>query len=203
MTRFRKGSARHWATAGFWLVLLCAPAGVLATDAGDRIGVPGPIRFGDTEFALQWTSNPSPELYKQEYVPAGQRVQRYDSMLLIDVRPLGADVAQTVRAMVEQINARKATDPVANFDVLVNDAGDEVLLDFMLSAPDASGIVVEWNAYRYARGPDGQGTTMVGISRRGYGDAAREFIEDLKARRAQDIGTLAALRPLEIKLTPR
>ena len=111
-----------------WLALLLAPIAAVAADAADRIGVPGPIRFGDTEFALQWVSNPSPELYKQEYVPAGQRVERYDSMLMIDVRPLGADLAQTARAMIEQIEARKATDPVANFEGLVNEAGDEVLL---------------------------------------------------------------------------
>ncbi|MDR6992661.1 hypothetical protein [Luteimonas sp. 3794] len=203
MPRFRVNSPRHWATAAVWLVLLCVPFGAVAADIADRIGVPGPIRFDDTEFALQWTSNPSAELYKQEYVPAGQRVQRYDSMVVIDVRPLGADVAQTVRAMIELINARKATDPVANFDLLVNEAGDEVLLDFLMSAPDASGIVVEWNAYRYFRGPDGQGTTMVGISRRAYGDAARDFVADLKARRVQDIETLAALAPFEIRLQLR
>lgn len=183
-----------------WLALLLAPIAALAADAADRIGVPGPIRFGDTEFALQWVSNPSPELYKQEYVPAGQRVERYDSMLMLDVRPLGADLAQTARAMIEQIEARKTTDPVANFEVLVNEAGDEVLLDFLLSAPDASGVIVEWNAYRYRRGPGGQGTTMVGISRRGYGDAARGFLVDLKTRRAQDIATLSALPRFEIRL---
>lgn len=108
-----------------WLALLLAPVAAVAADPTDRIGVPGPIRFGDTEFALQWVSNPSPELYKQEYVPAGQRVERYDSMLLIDVRPAGADLAQTARAMIEQIEARKARDPVANVEVLVNEAGDE------------------------------------------------------------------------------
>lgn len=115
-----------------WLALLLAAVAAVAADPTDRIGVPGPIRFADTEFALQWVSNPSPELYKQEYVPAGQRVECCDSMLLIDVRPVGADLAQTARAMIEQIEARKARDPVANVEVLVDEAGDEVLLDFLL-----------------------------------------------------------------------
>lgn len=203
MRHFRRDIPKRWAIAVWWLVLLCAPAGVLAVDATDRIGVPGPIRFGDTDFALQWVSTSSAELYKQEYVPAGQRVQRYDSMVLIDVRPVGAGVVQTVRAMIEQIDARKATDPVANYDVLVNEAGDEILLDFVMSARDASGLIVEWNAYRYFPGPGGQGTTVIAISRRGYDDAARDFLVDLKTRRQQDISTLSALQPFDIKLPDR
>ena len=183
-----------------WLALLLAPITAVAAVATDRIGIPGPVRFGDTKFALQRVSNPSPQLYRQEYVPAGQRVERYDSMLMIGVRLLGADLAQTARAMIEQIEARKATDPVANVEVLVNEAGDEVLLDFLLSTPDASGVIVEWNAYRYRRGPGGLGTTMVGISRRGYGDAARGFLVDPNTRRAQDIAALSALPWFEIRL---
>lgn len=159
MSRRQRTTSQRAAVVLSWLVMLCLSAGALAVDAVDRIGVPGPIRFGKTDFALQWTSNPPPELYKQEYVPAGQRVQRDDSMILIDVRPVGAGVAQTAAVMVEQIDGRKATDPVANVELLVNDAGDEVLLDFLISASDPSGIIVDWNAYRYVRGPDGQGTT--------------------------------------------
>jgi len=203
MRRFRKDIPKCWAIALWWLVLLCAPAGVLAVDVADRIGVPGPIRFGDTDFALQWVSTPSAELYKQEYVPTGQRVQRYDSMVVINVRPVGAGVVETVRAMIEQIDARKATDPVANYDVLVNDAGDQILLDFVVSARDASGFIVEWNAYRYFPGPGGQGTSVVAISRRGYDDAARDFLVDLKTRRQQDISTLSALQPFDIRLPDR
>lgn len=203
MTRFNQYARRRWTAAVCGFVLLCATSGLLAADNADRIGVPGPIRFGDTDFALQWTSNPSPGLYKQEYVPAGQRVERYASMVLIDVRPLGGDVAQTARAMIGQIDARKTSDPVANFDVIVNDAGDEVLLDFVLSASDASGAIVEWNAYRYFPGPGGQGTTMLGISRRAYGDAVRDFLVELKVRRPQDIRTLSALRAFDIALPER
>ena len=44
---------------------------------------------------------------------------------------------------------------------------------------------------------------MVGISRRGYGDAARGFLVDLKTRRAQDIATLSALPRFEIRLPAR
>lgn len=203
MRRFDQHARRRWIMAVWGCILLCATFGVLAAGKEDRIGVPGPIGFGDTEFVLQWSSNPSPELYKQEYVPAGQRVERYESMVLIDVRPLGAGVAEAVRAMIEQINVRKASDPVVNFDVIVNEAGDEVLLDFVMSSSDASGVIVEWNAYRYAPGPGGQGTTMVGISRRGYDEAARDFLVELKTRRAQDIRILSALQPFDIELPAR
>ena len=51
--------------------------------------------------------------------------------------------------------------------------------------------------------PGGQGTTVIAISRRGYDDAARDFLVDLKTRRQQDIGTLSALQPFDITLPDR
>jgi hypothetical protein len=167
----------------------------------ERLDVPGPIRFGDTDFALSWSSNPSPELFKQEYLPAGQDPERYDSMVMLDLRPNGANAAQMAAGMIEQLKARKASDPIANYDLLANTESGEVLLDFLISAPDPKdGLLVEWNAYRYVTEADGTGTRMLGISRRAYGDVAvRAFLVALKETRPRDIAALAKLPLPDVK----
>ncbi len=161
----------------------------------DRIGVPGPIRFAGRAYALAWSSNPSPQVFKQEYVPAGQQVETYTDMLLIDLRPGTAGARDAAAAMARSLEQRKATDPVANFELLEDKAGKEILLDFLLSARDAKGeVIVEWNAYRYRDTADGRGSVMFGISRRAYGDAqARAFLVGLKTQRLRDRDALTAL----------
>lgn len=202
MTFFRFPTLRAAAMVfGFAFSAVLAPAALAQTAAHaahgapvERLGIPGPIRFGGTSYALTWTSKPSAELYKQEYLPAGQTVERYDSMLMVDLRPTGGTAAQSAAAMVETLKARKATDPIVNHDLLLKEDGTGALLDFVMSARDASGVILEWNAYRYTATSDGRGTQMIGISRRAYGDtAARALLTGLKASRTKDIDALARM----------
>ncbi|HYM87460.1 MAG TPA: hypothetical protein VET30_12095, partial [Pseudoxanthomonas sp.] len=117
----------------------------------ERIGVPGPIKFGAQSFALAWTSHPVPTQYKQEYLPAGETVDRYSSMLMIDVTTSATTAKALAGKMIESLKARKATDPVVNYDVISNPASGELILDFVLSATGADGKdIIEWNAYRYS-----------------------------------------------------
>lgn len=160
----------------------------------ERLGIPGPIRFGDASYALSWTSHPSADLFKQEYLPKGQDAERYTSMVMIDLHPAGGRAVLAATAMVETLKARKAADPVVNYDLLFKEDGSGALLDFVLSDQSASGVILEWNAYRYTNTPDGLGWQMVGISRRAYGDAAaRALLTGLKESRARDIDMLAKL----------
>lgn len=199
----------------FCLVLAITPAAFADTPARaapvaaapgaviERLGVPGPINFAGRRFALAWSSNPDGHLYKQEYVPAGQQVETFRDMMVIDVRHGTAGARETAKAMADSLEQRKATDPVARFELLEENGGKGMLLDFLMSARDAQGqVIIEWNAYRYADTPDGRGTTMIGISRRAYGDAqAREFLAALKTQRVRDRDALAAL-VVPVKVPP-
>jgi hypothetical protein len=155
--------------------------------------VPGPIRFGTKSFALAWTSRPVPTQYKQEYLPAGETVDRYSSMLMIDVTTSATTAKALAGKMIESLKARKATDPMVNYDVISNPATGELILDFVLSATGADGKdIVEWNAYRYSS--QGKGVRMVGISRRAYGAKVDPFLRnELGKLRTRDIATLSAL----------
>lgn len=162
----------------------------------DAVGVPGPLMFEGESFDLAWTSHPTETFYKQEYVPAGQTVEAYDAMFMIDVLVDGPTPDVAANTMVQSLTERKTTDPVVNFEVIKNEATGEVILDFTLSSDDGQTLIVEWNAYRYV--PVDGGLAMFGISRRGYDDGATDFLTELKATRTSGIQALAEMELPEV-----
>lgn len=185
----------------FVLVLLLGAAPSRAEAPVERLGVPGPLRLDGQTFHFAWSSHPFPHFYKQEYLPEGQALPGYDQMLMIDVLLGEAGPRELLGAKLEELEARKAADPLVNYDWLAKDDGSAYLLDFVLSGRTASGeLIVEWNAYRYEALPGG--AVMLGISRRGYGDeGVRDFLaEELKPRRQAWISELAGLEMPPIAL---
>lgn len=171
------------------------PSDAPSEKAVERLGVPGPIAFNDETYVLAWSSHPEAGLYKQEYLQAGEPADRFSSMVMIDLRSDGPAAIQMAQGIATQIAARKDADPVANYDTIVNPETKEVIIDFLLSAKDADGVqIVEWSAHRYTTQPDGTGTVLVGNTRRGYGEAAIDFLKSLKAVRQRDIEALSALK---------
>lgn len=169
----------------------------------ERLGVPGPIAFNAESYALAWSSHPEAGLYKQEYLPAGESADHFSSMVMIDLRPDGANAIQMAQGIAAQIAARKETDPVANYDTIVNPDTKDTIIDFLVSAKGADGTdIVEWSAHRYTTQPDGTGTVLVGIARRGYGEAAIDFLKSLKAVRQRDIEALSQLKIDVVAPTP-
>ncbi|MBJ3784149.1 hypothetical protein [Devosia sediminis] len=155
----------------------------------DAIGIPGPIEFEGVSFDLVWTSHPTDTDYKQEYLPAGQAVEAYQQMFMIDLMTDGPTPDVAANAMVQSLEQRRANDPVVNFEVIRNTGTGEVILDFVLSSDDGEMLIVEWNAYRYV--PTDSGLAMFGISRRGYDDEVTDFLTNLKSMRQPAIEALA------------
>lgn len=175
---------------------IAALAASLATaalaQAIDRLGVPGPISFGEQSYALAWSAEPSPGYVKQEYVPQGQTVEAYKQMILVERVAGSVKVADAVRAQTEMLNKRKGTDPLVNMDVIQNEATGEILLDFIVSDKNAKGdVIVEWNGYRYAPLKAGEGVVLFGVSNRATGiEEARTFLTNLKTTRPATIKAL-------------
>lgn len=160
----------------------------------ELIGVPGPISFEGKTFDLTWSSHPSPTYYKQEYVPAGQTVESYVEMFMIDVLTTGETPETASAAMIAGLDQRKTGgDPVVNYAIIENTATGELVLDFLVSDTSSGEIIVEWNAYRYSPTADG-GLTLFAISRRGYGDdGAKQFLSTLTSWRQASIQALATM----------
>ncbi len=161
----------------------------------DRLNVPGPIRFGETDYRLAWSSHPSPGYFKQEYVPAGQKVERFEVMILIELA-MGRSLKDTVTAQVAMLKDRKKTDPVTNMSLMAKENTDEIILDFVMQARGADGtLITEWNAYRYKPHTtlSGKGVVLFAISKRAYGDdEGMAFLKALWANRQADLNMLAA-----------
>jgi hypothetical protein len=168
---------------------------VPSSEVVDRLKVPGPIVFNTENYILAWSSHLEGAWYKQEYVPAGESVERFSSMLMVDLRPDGADATQMAQGIAAQIDARSGGDPIAHFDMIVNPEAKEAIIDFLISAKGEDGEqIVEWSAHRYTTRPDGTGTVLVGIARRGYGEATINFLKSLKTTRQRDIEVLSTLK---------
>jgi len=172
----------------------------------ERLSIPQTFEFNGESYRLAWSSHPRPHYYKQEYLPSGQTTERFQRMILIEATVRDVNIKDVVAAQVNMLNKRKSTDPTVNFAILTNSKNGEIILDFILSAQDSKGEdIVEWNAYRYAalKGKSGaSGVVLFGISRRGYGDDATDFLRRLKATRPGEINALAAyplpsVRPID------
>lgn len=192
-----KGIARL-AHACSWLLVAMVLAGPPLTARGqdpiERLSVPGPLHLDGQQYHFAWSSHPTPDFYKQEYLPAGQTLERYRQMLVLDLLAVDAAPAALAAAKIGELNARRQADPLVNHDLVVRQDGSAALLDFVLSAPDAQGdLVVEWNAYRYQALPEG--VLLFGISRRAYGhEEARRFLgEELRQNRSRWIDEVAGL----------
>lgn len=162
----------------------------------DALGAPGPIVFEGTTFNLVWSSNPTATYYKQEYVPEGEAVESYEQMFMVDLLTEGATPESAAADMITGLDQRKAADPVVNYDMIANEATGEVIFDFLISDTSTGTVIIEWNAYRYV--PVGDGLALFAISRRGYGDDAKDFIGSLKNWRQSSIQALALMELPEL-----
>lgn len=176
------------------LVLCTAPALAQSDDKTERLGVPGPISFEGRDYALAWTSHPSNDYYKQEYLPAGQATETYTHMFILEALTSGTTPKDAAGAQIASLDKRKASDPLVFYDAIVNEATGDIILDFLVSAAGKDGkLIVEWNVYRYSQLKGAKpGIVLYAISRRGYGDDAKAFITALKESRTKTVNELAS-----------
>ena len=185
---------RRTAIAAFALLGLGSAA--QGADPVDRLGLPGPLSFDGTSYALAWSSHPTPIYYKQEYLPAGENLDGYSRMLIVELIESGTTPESAVAAQIRLLNARKGKDPLVNFAVIQNKQSGETLLDFLISERTPQGAAIaEWNAYRYVprKAADGRaGVMLFAISQRAYGDAdIKDFLGKLKTARPAAINRVA------------
>lgn len=85
------------ALAGAYLAV-AAPAFAQSPDPVDYLGIPGPIEFAGTQYHLAWSSRPSADYIKHEYLPSGQKPETYTGMVSVELLSSGVSLADTVKA---------------------------------------------------------------------------------------------------------
>jgi len=172
---------------------------------------PKHISFSGVTYSMVWQSHPSPNYSKYQYLPQGQKLPYYQTMLIVErlTGPMATiddrqcppatageniTVDRAACAQIQFLKQRKQMDPITNYEAIKNERLGEVLLDFIASADDsAKGTIIEWNGYRYI--PIENGVMLYAQSIRAYGNEdGLSFLQALGEQRGQWIQALISAR---------
>lgn len=152
-------------------------------DPIERVGVKGPLKFNGTSFALSWSEHPKDFYYIQEYLPQGENFDHYNQMVTLHVFDKDVSAEDAMKQKVKELEIRKKTDKVCNYEVHQNGDETEFMVDFLLSQSDGDTLaVVELNVYHYKKVPLGNnkiGILVYAYTKRSYGDAIPDFMQKL------------------------
>ena len=156
--------------------------------ASDYLNVSGPLLFQNKAFHLTWSSHPSVNFYKQEYLTKGEDANQYKMMLMLDVIAGETNLKNIVSAKVAELTQMKAGNPMVNYEIIQNPKTGEYLLDFLLTANAADGTtsIVERNVDRYQTFSDKtgkKGVLLFAVSSRAYAAAVNSFFDALKTNK--------------------
>lgn len=143
------------------------------------------ISFNKTAYNLAWSAHPTAQYYKQEYLPEGESLEKFNNMLLVEVLSSNMPLKDAVAAKIAELKTMKQSNPYISYESFYNKEKDEYVLDFVVTAnsPDGKQInIAERNIYRYKKytAPNGEtGVLLFGVSQRSYGSNAASFIKAL------------------------
>ena len=159
----------------------------IKSDIVDYYDISQSIDFNGLKYRLSWSSHPNNQYYKQEYIPQGNSISKFEDMVVIDFLRSDITLLNAVQAQIKILTDRKKTDAVCNYNLVNSPDGKEYILDFLMSEGDSNGIsILEWNAYHYKVYVDKaghKGVLLFGVSHRAYDDKVQTFLASLKTYR--------------------
>lgn len=167
------------------------------------LNTPELIKLNGTDFKLSWSSNPSENYYKQEYIPSDNVVEKYKEMIAVEFVVGDVTAKDAVDRKIQEIEARKATDRVSNYALKEDTETKELILDFMMSEGAGESTILEWNVYRYKNYEDASGNkgiSLFSLSKRGYGIDVAQFGPDIRDNRPTYMAEFLALPRPSINL---
>jgi hypothetical protein len=160
----------------------------------DKIGVKGPLQFHATTFRLAWAKQPSAAYFVQEYLPAGETIDKFNQMLAVHVLAQDVPVKSAVQQKVQELEARKKTDPTCNYQVNESPDGKEYMLDCLVGENvEGPMAIAEFIIYRFRQvelGGGRKGILMYSYSKRSYGDGLTAFYKALPAERGELLNSM-------------
>ena len=170
------------------------------------LNTPTQIKLNATNFILSWSSHPSENYYKQEYIPQNNELETYKEMISVDLVTGPLTAKDAVDQKIQEIEARKATDRVSNYALKEDKETKELILDFMMSEGSGESTILEWNVYRYANYEDAagnKGISLFSLSKRGYGIGVAKFGPDIRDNRPKYMADFIALPRPTISLNKK
>lgn len=171
----------------------------------DYLNIPGPLTFNKTDYNLAWSSHPTVNYYKQEYLPKGDDIDNFKKLMIIDVIISDSLNLQNIMlSKIAELEEMKKSDPVVNYKMFNNPEKTEYIIDFVESQGTESALhIVEWNAYRYKIFTDKsgkKGVILLGISLRAYDNKIKDFFGWLKDGRLKNINKLIEFNIPEVTI---
>ena len=128
-------------------------------------------RFDNKDYKLVWSSHPTSNFYKQEYILPNENVEKYTRMIMIDFLEGDLTPKDAISNFVNNLENSKKQNPIINYQMYERE--DEYMLDFIISKNSQDGkeiLILERNVYRYFRinTPKRKGVLLFGISDRAY-----------------------------------
>ena len=163
----------------------------------DYLHVPGPVIFDNVSYNLSWTSHPSDNFYKQEYIQKGDHADKFKTMILLDVTTSNIQIIDLVAMKLDELKKMKLSNHMVNYETFDNPKSGEYMIDFLLSANSADGKtvdIVERNVYRYktVTGKSGRkAVVLFGVSIRSYGNDIDKFLASLKSTKKVLVNAVA------------
>ncbi|MBC7904005.1 MAG: hypothetical protein H7Y27_11305 [Gemmatimonadaceae bacterium] len=153
------------------------------------LNVQGPLVFNKLPYQLKWSSHPSANYYKQEYINSNEDLNKFTSMIMLECLTGAATAKELIANKIAELKNMKAGNPYVNYESMYNAEKEEYILDFLVTAnnPDGSIAIAERNIYRYKALPaaSGQkGVLLFALSTRSYGKDVAKFLQNLKSSKA-------------------
>ncbi len=143
------------------------------------------IKFENQNYELVWSAHPNENYYKQEYLPKGQRLEDFTSMVTIDFLKGNYTIQDLAKMKVEELKVAKKSNPIINYNIFQK--GNEIVLDFLTSAKITTNdnqktLIVERNIYRYItiKTKKTKGVLLLAVSKRAYNKKAYDFVKNIK-----------------------
>jgi hypothetical protein len=113
----------------------------------DYLSIGRQLSFNGAKYDLKWSSHPSENYYKQEYLKQGEEFGSYHNMILAEAIAGSLKIKDAIKAKTAELDTRKKWDFVANYQVYENkNKPSEGIIDFVVSDTMTT---YEWNLYRY------------------------------------------------------
>ncbi|MBO9733185.1 MAG: hypothetical protein J7623_31375 [Chitinophaga sp.] len=165
------------------------------SNAKDYLHIPGPLQLNNNSYTLVWTTHPSNNYYKQEYLTASDNLEKFKSLVTIDFLQGDFQSKDLAGAKIEELKKLKATNPVVNYNVY--EKNGEYILDFLISQNTADGKrveIVERNVYRYhaVNSKGVKGVLLFAGSERAYGDDVTPFLKNLPKEKSKLLNAIAS-----------
>ncbi len=149
----------------------------------DYLSIPGPIKMDNKTYNLVWSSHPNENYYKQEYLSSNEKIEKYNTLTLIEFVKGDFNLKDVVDQKVSELEKMKQSNPVVNYKTYENNG--EYIVDFLMSENSKDGkeiLIAERNIYRYklVTFNESKGVLLFAVSERGYKENMAQFFNNLK-----------------------